>query len=227
MKILHVISAVHKQGGGTSEVVPRICRAQKDAGHEVSLIALKTDDVSVQAELAMMSGVEFEFVDGMINFPVIRSIGYASGFYKKVESAIARTDIVHIHGLWMCPIWEAAKAARKLGKPYVVMPHGFLEPERLKISKWKKRISAVLFDRRVLKDANAIIATSENEAQGIRAFGLDNPIRLMPLGLDVELFDASPQVSVIIYITQYPFGNMPLPQLPSICSAIGLEHTSP
>ena len=190
MKILHVIAAVHKQGGGTSEVVPRICRAQKGAGHEVSLIALKTSDVSEQADLAMKSGVEFVFIDGLSRLPVMRTVGYASDFYSKVQEAISRTDIVHIHGLWMYPVWAAAKAARKLGKPYVVMPHGFLERERLKVSKWKKRISATLFDRRVLKGAKAIIATSESEAHGIHAFGLANPTYIMPLGLDIAASDA-------------------------------------
>ena len=101
MKILHVIATVHKQGGGTSEVVPRICRAQKDAGHEVSLIALKTSDVSEQADLAMKSGVEFIFIDGLSRLPVMRTVGYASEFYSKVQEAISRTDIVHIHGLWL------------------------------------------------------------------------------------------------------------------------------
>ena len=185
-----MVSAVHRQGGGTSEVVPRICRAQKDAGHEVSLIALRTDDVSEQTKLAMKSGVEFIFVDGMVKLPVIRNVGYASEFYSKARDVISCADIIHIHGLWMHPMWAVAKALRKLKKPYVVMPHGFLEPERLKISKWKKLVSAELFDRKMLEKSNAIIATSESEAQGIRAFGLSKPIYIIPLGLDIGAFDA-------------------------------------
>jgi glycosyltransferase involved in cell wall biosynthesis len=194
MKILHVIAAVHRQGGGTSEVVPRICLAQKNAGYEVSLMALKTSDISSQTELAIRSGVDVAFVDGMVRCPVIRSIGYAPKFYGMVEEAISRSDIVQLHGLWMYPVWAAAKAARKLKKPYVVMPHGFLAPERLKISRLKKLLAAKLFDHKMLSCAKAIIATSEREAQDIRAFGIDNPICIIPLGLDAAAFDASSRV---------------------------------
>ena len=38
MNILHVVTSVFKAGGGTSEVVPRMCEALVDTGHNVRLV---------------------------------------------------------------------------------------------------------------------------------------------------------------------------------------------
>lgn len=81
--------------------------------------------------------------------------------------------------------------ARKYGKPYVIMPHGSLEPERLKISKWKKRIVGALFDRRVYRDASMVWVTAESEAEGVRRYGVTCPIKVVPLGLDVQPYEDS------------------------------------
>jgi glycosyltransferase involved in cell wall biosynthesis len=71
------------------------------------------------------------------------------------------------------------------------MPHGFLEPERLKISKWKKRVIGAVIDRPMLNHAAAVIATSESEAEGIRRYGITRPIFIVPIGLDVTNYKVS------------------------------------
>lgn len=185
MKILHVIASVWRGGGGTSEVVPRICRAQRETGHEVTLAVALVGPYSDSCAEAIAAGVVYE------SFPRIRafsSIGYSPAFRAALPRLVGDADIVHLHGLWQSPCWFAAAECRRQGKPYVVMPHGFLEPERLKISKWKKRLVGALIERKNLRNAAAIIATSESEADGIRKYGLENPIHIMPIGLDLEPF---------------------------------------
>ena len=186
MKILHVITGVAKKDGGTSEVTPRLCRALKEAGHDVTLAALRVDELSNSARAAIAAGVIYK------DFPRSRfltnRLGLSSAFRRGIVELVRSADIVHLHGLWEAPGWYAAAECCRQKKPYVMMTHGFLEPERLKISKWKKRIAAFCFDRRNLKAAKAIVATSESEAQGIRQYGLTNPIHIMPIGLDLEPF---------------------------------------
>lgn len=187
MKILHVVTSVWRGGGGTSEVVPRLCRAQVAAGHEVTLAVTKTTTLSLEAESAIAAGVVF------LSFPRImlfRYLALSPSFRKSIGELVAKADVVHIHGLWQAPEWYAAAECRRQHKPYVMMPHGFLEPERLKISRFKKWLSGVLFERRNLVGASAIIATSEQEVKGIRAYGLKNPIHIMPIGVDLDAFRA-------------------------------------
>lgn len=185
MKILHVITGVAKKDGGTSEVAPRLCRAQQEAGHDVTLAALRVDELSNSAREAIAAGVVYK------DFPRSRFLSYlglSSAFSRGIVELVRSADLVCLHGLWQAPGWYAAAECRRQKKPYVMMTHGFLEPERLKISKWKKRIAAFCFDRRNLKAAKAIVATSESEASGIRQYGLANPIHIMPIGLDLEPF---------------------------------------
>ena len=186
MKILHVISSVYKEGGGTSEVVPRLCRAQQEAGHQVVIATVDPDcEVSESARAAFAAGVIHRAWPHW-RFPP--TLAYSPGFRKGISALVRAADVVHLHGLWQSPGWIAAAECRRQKKPYVMMPHGFLDPERLKISRWKKRIAAICFDRRDLKAAKAIVATSESEARGIRQYGLTNPIHIMPIGLDLEPF---------------------------------------
>lgn len=187
MKILHVVSSVHKTGGGTSEVVPRLAMEQHKLGHDVTLAALKVD-ISDSMQQAIACGVRY-VGNATRSSAMPRAIGFSRTFKQAVFPLVQGADIVHLHGLWMYPPWCAGWLAKKLRKPYVMMPHGYLEPERLKISRWKKLIVGKLVEKPLLQSANAIVATSNSEAEGIRAYGLTNPIHIMPIGLDTMDID--------------------------------------
>lgn len=185
MKILHVIASVWRGGGGTSEVVPRICRAQVMAGHEVSLAVSSSDAYSDSCADAISAGVGYK------NYPrmgFLKRLAFSPRLKAAMPQLVANADVVHLHGLWQAPCWYAAAECRHQHKPYVMMPHGFLEPERLKISRFKKWLFGVLFERRNLANASAIIATSGQEVKGIREYGLKNPIHIMPIGVDLDAF---------------------------------------
>ena len=54
------------------------------------------------------------------------------------ESSGAVPDIVHLHGLWQPPFQRISKWCRRRGVPYVVSPHGMLEPWAWRHKRWKK-----------------------------------------------------------------------------------------
>ena len=187
MRILHVIASVHKAGGGTSEVVPRLARAQKEHGHDVVLAVAYQGEVSDSVRAAFAAGVVYR------PYPRLRflsAFGFSPELRKALKGLVAKSDIVHIHGLWQAPVWYAAREARRQGKPYVIMPHGFLEPERLKISKWKKKLVGLLVERRNLNHSSGLVATAASEVEGFRAYGLDRPTHVMPIGLDFDSIDS-------------------------------------
>lgn len=187
MKILHVVADVHKSGGGTSEVIPRLAVEQHKLGNEVTIAALNSE-ISDSMRAAIESGVIYEG-SARVSHMLPRALGFSRKFRNVIAPLVERTDILHLHGLWMYPPWCAAWLGYKLHKPYVMMPHGFLEPERLKISPWKKRIVGCLVEKPLLRNANAIVATSLSEEDGIRAYGLSNPVYIMPIGLDTKVID--------------------------------------
>ena len=60
-----------------------------------------------------------------------------------------------------------------------------LDPWALKNSAWKKKIAGWLYENRNLRSAACIHALCESEYQSIRAYGLKNPVAIIPNGVDL------------------------------------------
>lgn len=184
MKILHVIDNVGEASGGTGEIIPRICHEQYKSGLDVMLACRAHGSISKTAVDAQENGVRFRFFSGMVCR--FNRIGFSFEMMFGLGRLIRDCDVVHIHSGWMFPVWWAAHCARKYRKPYVMMPHGSLEPARLIFSRWKKMIVGWLFDRRIYREASMVWVTAESEVVGVRQYGATCPIRIVPLGLDVQ-----------------------------------------
>jgi len=111
-----------------------------------------------------------------------RAFGYAPVLLKTLQSQ--NPDLLHVHGLWMYTSVAAARWSRPT-KPYLVSPHGMLDPWALNNSRWKKRISAMLYENEHLRGAACVHALNDAEAQAIRAYGLTNPICIVPNGVQL------------------------------------------
>jgi glycosyltransferase involved in cell wall biosynthesis len=105
--------------------------------------------------------------------------------------ALARAaDLVHVHSNWTFPVWWACECARRAGRPFMMSPHGCLDPVRLAHSAWKKRLAG-FFDRRCLRQASVIHATSDAERGWIERYVGGRPrVELIPNGVDLP--DAAP-----------------------------------
>lgn len=188
MKILHIVSRIDQIDGGVAEVVPRICEEQRKLGNEVRLVAGDAEYLSESAKRAISEGVDMRFARTW-KFPIARSLRFSFKLKKLIEENVRWADIVHTHGLWQLPCVIATCACIQQGKPFVMQPHGFLEPERLKKSKIKKIIFGALFERRALDACNCVIATSESEKNGIKAYGVKNTVEIVPIGIDTSKID--------------------------------------
>jgi poly(glycerol-phosphate) alpha-glucosyltransferase len=118
----------------------------------------------------------------------------AFGYAPRLGAALdaSRLDLVHSHGLWMYPSVAAARWAARWRKPLMVSPHGMLDPWAVRNSAWKKRIAAWLYENRHLRQAACLHALNDAEYQAIRAYGLANPVAVIPNGVDLPEPDASP-----------------------------------
>jgi glycosyltransferase involved in cell wall biosynthesis len=117
--------------------------------------------------------------------PVVRDLRCSSGLAHALHELAPKADIVHDHGLWLMPNVEAGRAARLAHKPLIVAPRGMLAPAALGFSRLKKRIVWALVQGEVIRRAACIHATSEQEHEEIRDFGLNNPVAIVPNGIDV------------------------------------------
>ena len=95
-------------------------------------------------------------------------------------------DLVHFHGLWQRRYSALAKRCHTQGIPYVVSPHGMLEPWAWRHKWWKKWPYFWLVERLFLKQAASLVATAEAEAAHLRARVPGVPVAVLPLGLTGE-----------------------------------------
>lgn len=89
-------------------------------------------------------------------------------------------DIYHANALWMGSTHDTCRIARKLGKPYVLSPHGMLYPTALAVKSWKKKILLNLWYKKDIFSATCLHATCQQEAEHCRQFGYNGPIAVIP-----------------------------------------------
>src|SRR5438128_9737408 len=85
-------------------------------------------------------------------------------------------DLIHAHGLWTFASIATARWSRGAHKQYLISTHGMLEPWALQHSYFRKRVARVLYQDAVIQGAACLRATSEMEADNIRAAGFRTPI---------------------------------------------------
>ena len=122
-----------------------------------------------------------------------QAFGFAPGLTDVLIRAEA--DLAYFVGLWKFPSVAALQWARQTGKPFLVAPHGMLDPWALRNSSAKKRVAGWFFQNEQLRKAACVRALCAAEAESIRAYGLKNPICVVPNGIDLPTLSAKEMAS--------------------------------
>ncbi len=94
--------------------------------------------------------------------------------------------VVHFHGLWQPAHARLSRECGARGLPYVVSPHGMLEPWAWRHKWWKKWPYYQVVEKRHLANASALLATGPKEALRLTRFAPHQRIESIPLGLTGE-----------------------------------------
>lgn len=94
-----------------------------------------------------------------------RMIGYAPGMVGRMRAA--GLDLVHLHGIWMYPSSASAEWAASTGRPYVISPHGMLDPWIVGRGVAKKAIAKIAYERRSWRRASLFHALTGAEARDV------------------------------------------------------------
>lgn len=180
---VHVIAGLDPAHGGPTYTVPRLCRALAAAGADAKLYSV--------AGVHGPNGDDGEqFRWDWTRVPVLRALRRSSDLARALATTALQVDVIHNHGLWLMPNIEAGRTASRSAKPLIVAPRGMLAPAALDFSPIKKRLVWALSQGAVVRRAACIHATSEQEHDEIREFGLKNPVAIIPNGIDLpELSD--------------------------------------
>jgi glycosyltransferase involved in cell wall biosynthesis len=96
--------------------------------------------------------------------------------------------LVTIHSVNLFPQYAAFAAATRAGVPYIVTPHGSLDPWLATNSRLAKRVTNAVWQRRMLANAAAIHFTTEEEAQLAGELTASAPHLVVPNGIDLSRF---------------------------------------
>jgi poly(glycerol-phosphate) alpha-glucosyltransferase len=183
MKVGFLVSSVSREAGGLFQSVRGLAKAVISDTVKVSVFGIADPNTALDVlKWQPLSVRTFE--------PQFRAWGYSNQLVPALLAA--DLDIMSTHGLWKYSSVASRRWHSRTGRPYIVHPHGMLERWALQNSKWKKRIAALLYEDRHLRSAACLRALCEAEAQSIRAYGLRNPVCIIPNGVDLpELTESS------------------------------------
>lgn len=184
LKVGMLLGSVAPTAGGVAACVRALALAlHAPSSHRVEVFSLSTGGESPTPEGWEPLSLSLSPVAGP------RAFGYAPALARAIDDATL--DLLHVHGLWMYPSVAARRWGAARHAPYLVSPHGMLDPWALANSGWKKDIAARLYERSHLNDAACIHALCEAERAAIRAFGLRNPICVIRNGVAAAPHDAA------------------------------------
>lgn len=183
MHAIHIIAGLRPTDGGPTYSVPRLCRALAAAGARIDLMTVSETSAQDHSDGNYR---ERRFAwDGM-NVPLLRAVRRSSSLAQTLRTQAPTADVVHDHGLWLLPNVYAGREAGRAHRPLIVAPRGMLSPTALSFSKTKKRIFWLMLQRSAVLRAACFHATSAQEYEEIRAFGLKQPVAIIPNGIDIE-----------------------------------------
>jgi len=172
MKIAYICGFSLKNGGGVSESIRLLANLINSVPeYEVEIFTLldtEDQDLSAWGDFSVRA---FPY-RGPLKF------GYSSEMRRALLASDA--DLVHIHGIWKYQGYITWRWFKRNRKPYVVSPHGMLEPWIMARSPRRKAIISRLFQDRLIRNASFLHALTETErVEIIRLYG-ELPTSVIP-----------------------------------------------
>lgn len=220
MRILKTVQAYYpfQEKGGPVVKVRAIALGLSHRGHQVAVL---TADFGFTPSLApamkaekcrwgwcaQEQGVEAVFLRSWGHY---RALTFNPDVIKYCSGSLARYDVVHIYGLYDLFGPPVAFFCRRYHVPYVVEPMGMFRPIVRNFR--MKKLYHVLLGSQLLRGAQRVIATSEQEKHElvsggidsarvvVRRNGIDIPVSLPPAGAFREKWAISPQVRIVLFL---------------------------
>jgi poly(glycerol-phosphate) alpha-glucosyltransferase len=177
VNIGHLLDCASRNAGGLFESARRLAQSFPQVAG--TTVVFSTWDEQTAHDAKQWQPLELR------TFP--RKVLPAWGYAPSLPGALcdANLEILLTHGLWKYCSVASLSWHRRTHRPYVIHCHGMLDPWAVQNSKWKKRCAALLYENAHLRNAACLRALCESEAKAIRAYGLRNPICIIPNGTDL------------------------------------------
>jgi glycosyltransferase involved in cell wall biosynthesis len=163
MKILHVIAALGARTGGAAIACLELCAALAERGHHVEIF---TTTMDIPDGWQVKVGQRFDCRGVAIHFlPAIGPKGYwfSPAMAKLLWQRVRDFDVVQVHSLYRFHLPVTAWICRYFKKPYVVKPHGSLDPYLFRHHRSRKVLHEYFLDRPAYAHASGIHYVADEE----------------------------------------------------------------
>ncbi|MCY3793947.1 MAG: glycosyltransferase [Gammaproteobacteria bacterium] len=209
MRIVHAIATLSATYGGPPKACLETAQAVAALGHEVSIL---TTDLGFPGRL-----------DVPLDRPVDRN-GVAVRYHRAVRphfwgtspalaralrEAVPHADVVHLHSLYFHHTMAAARLCVRFGVPYVLQPHGALDPYLFRRHRCRKLIAEAWFQNEATRRAAALQFTTREEQSLAEpnTFGVRSMV--VPIGLHPDDYAKLPPRGA--FRARHPaIGNRPI-----------------
>lgn len=183
VRSLHVAASVATDDGGSTTAILNTASALNSIGHEALVLATTAEGTGRALDRDTSHPIRERGAQvWFCRRSRPRSLKNSWQQALRTVRRASTTDVIHVHGVYLAnSIWSYL-ASRVTRTPYLVQPHGTLEPYQEAHSRHRKRAFNVIFGRRILRHAAALIATSSAEAENLRRHRPGACVVVIPLG---------------------------------------------
>lgn len=196
IKILWITPYLGSSYGGTSQVVLELVKTLARLNINLDLITTNAngrDTLKYPLQLWLNEkNYRIQYFPSWHRNDLIFSPSLAKWLFNHVTNY----DIVHTHTIFAPLISVSHGICRAKNIPYIMTPHGMLEPWALAYKAWKKRIYYSLWEKQALQQASAIQLLAQSEANSIKSLGLNQPVVVIPNGIHPEEFRSLPNPEI-------------------------------
>lgn len=166
MRILEMIASVDPSHGGVIEGLLRQCDVRARRGLETHVATLDAPEAPWLHNCPIQTFAFGVRTPSSARPPLWQRYGYAPRIVPWLRAHVNDYDIVVINGLWNYISLAARRVLPKSTVPYVVFPHGMLDPW-FRLSNPAKHLAKqmhwLVSEARLLANANAVLFTAEEE----------------------------------------------------------------
>lgn len=190
LEVAHTVTTTRTDYGGPSRSVPFLCEALADQQASVRLVTTIPGQ-GADEDSAILPTDPVEVCRAGAQDGLTQTLWRPVSFYRTLreQAQDARLDIVHDHGIWLPTHGTIALASRTLNVPLVVSTRGMLTSWALQHNRWRKRLVWTAYQKWALQQAALFHVTSEEEVEALRDLGFDQPIALIPNGVQLPKQD--------------------------------------
>lgn len=202
MKLLIVTPALGAVYGGTSKCIVELAQALGNLGITVDLV---TTNANGAETLKVPLKTWLSKTNYRLQFFPYKGMGdykFSLSLSQWIFQHIGDYDLVQTNAIFSIPNLAAYWACQWYKIPYVIIPHGMLEPWALSYKALKKRIYYNLLEKPALQKASILQMLASTEAQQIKPLNLKTPITIAPNGIHRQDFEQLPNPE--LFYQQFP-----------------------